>query len=41
MATLSGEITTKQREIIPVTFVLADEGDSWKVVDIEGPGAIV
>lgn len=37
-ATLSGEITTKQREVIPVKVILVNEGDNWKVADIQGPG---
>jgi hypothetical protein len=37
-ATLSGEITTKQRKVIPVKVILVSEGDDWKVADIQGPG---
>lgn len=37
-ATLVGEITTKQRKVIPVKVILVDEGENWKVVDIQGPG---
>jgi len=34
-AQLSGTITTKQRTVIPVTIVLIEEADEWKVATIQ------